>query len=201
MKGKLVVLEGIDGAGTETQSKLLLSYLKKKNIPAERIYFPNYSGPIGKLLKKFQRGEFDLPVETQFLLYASDMVNHSRDIKTWLSEGKTVVCDRYITTTMAYQGLRGFPLEKALKFVDIFGLPKPDSIIYLRIKPETSIKRKRKEKPESMDRNEKNLQLHRDVSEQYEKLIEKDIWSKWYAVDGEKNIEDVQKQILKILKF
>ena len=53
MKGKLVVFEGIDGAGTETQSKLLLSHLKKDGVPAERIFYPDYDGELGKLIQQF----------------------------------------------------------------------------------------------------------------------------------------------------
>jgi len=201
MAGKLVVIEGIDGAGTETQSKLLLSQLKEKGIPAERACFPDYDGPIGKILHEFQHGKYDFPVDIQFLLYAGDMANGSHKIRKWLAQGKVVVCDRYVTSAIAYQGLRGFPLEKALRFIELFDIPKPDYVIFLRIKPETSIERKKGEKPDSMDRNESDLQLHRDVSARYEKLIEDNVWVDWYAVDGEQSVEDIQRQILRILKL
>lgn len=201
MKGRLIVLEGIDGAGTETQSKKLLSYLKEQGIPAERIYLPNYEGPIGRLIHDFLHGKHDFPVDIQVLLFGADHINASHTIRKWLAGGKVVVCDRFITSTIAYQGLKGFPREKIMKLIELFDVPKPDYIIFLKVSPETSLKRKQKEKPDSMDRHERDKAFLGRVTGYYEKLIEDNVWSNWYVVDGEKSIEDVHRQIREILRI
>jgi dTMP kinase len=200
MKGRLIVLEGIDGAGGESQSKLLLDYLKGRGIPAERVRYPDYGNSIGRFLHDYQHGKHELSVDMQFLLYATDMVKDRDKILAWLDEGKTVIADRYFTSTMAYQGLRGFPLESCLKFAEMFRLPKPDVILFLRVSPETSIKRKKGEKKD-LDRNESDRELHRKVSESYESLVKKQVWGSWFVLDGEKSKEDVFGQVRKVLRI
>ncbi len=198
MRGKLVVIEGIDGAGGETQSKLLLRHLRSRKIPAERIYYPEYGNPIGDLIHDYLHKKHELPVDMQFLLYATDMVKDREKILGWLNQGKTVIADRYFTSVLAYQGM-GFPIENALKFAEIFRLPKPDMILYLKISPETSIKRKRGEK-EHLDRNEANRAFLEKVSASYENLVKNQVWSSWFVIDGEKPPEGVFSQIRKVLR-
>jgi dTMP kinase len=198
MRGKLVVIEGVDGAGGETQSKLLLEYLRSRKIPAERIYYPEYGNPIGDLIHDYLHKKHELPVDIQFLLYATDMVKDRGKIQGWLNQGKTVIADRYFTSVLAYQGM-GFPIENALKFAEIFRLPKPDVILYLKISPETSIKRKKGEK-EHLDRNEANRAFLEKVSASYENLVKNQMWSSWFVIDGEKSPEEVFGQIKKVLR-
>ena len=200
MKGRLIVLEGIDGAGTETQSKLLLSYLHNRKIPAERIYYPDYGNSIGNFVHEYLHRKHELPVDMQFLLYATDMVKDREKIQAWLKQGRTVIADRYFTSTMAYQGLRGFPVGSALKFAEIFRLPKPDLVLYLRVSPETSMKRKKGEK-RNLDRNESDRAFLENVSASYEKLVKDQVWASWFVLDGEKSKEEVFSQIKKVLRL
>lgn len=197
-KGTLAVIEGIDGAGGETQSNLLLNFLKGKGIPAVKLTYPDYSGPIGRLIHEYLHKKFEFSTEIQFLLYSSDYVKDQEKIKKLLEEGKTVICDRYFTSALAYQGLRGFPLEKALKFAEMFGIRKPDIIIFLRVSPETSVKRKYKEK-NSLDRNESNKEFLGRVSKFYDSLIDKQVFGKWVVLDSEKSKEGVFEEIRKAL--
>jgi dTMP kinase len=196
--GKLVVFEGIDGAGTEEQSKRLLEFLKNQGKSAERIYYPDYGGPVGNLIHEYLHKKFELSLDMQFLLYAGDMVKDREKIAKLLQEGKTVIADRYFTSTIAYQGLGGFPIEKALEFAGIFQIPKPDIIIYLKVSPETSIKRKFKEK-NSLDRNEENKEFLGQVGKFYDDLIEKQIFGKWIVINGEKPKEEVFGDVRKVL--
>lgn len=197
-KGALWVIEGIDGAGGETQSKLLLEFLKKRGTPAARLTYPDYSGPIGRLLHEYLHGKFELSPEMQFLLYAADYLKDQEKIRNLLDDGKTVICDRYFTSALAYQGLRGFPLEKALKFAGMFGIRKPDIAIFLRASPETSLRRKHGEKKD-LDRNEKDKKFLGRVARFYEGLIERQVFCKWVPVDGERPIENVFGEIRKAL--
>jgi len=198
VKGNLFVFEGIDGGGTETQSKLLLDYLKNKNISAERICYPDYEQPLGKLIHEYLHKKFDFPPDVQAMLYAADMTKDKEKIKKWLEEGRTVIADRYITSTIAYQGFRGFPVEKILKLAEIFDIPKPDVIVYLKVSAETSMKRKLKEKPD-LDRNESDKKLMENLSLFYEKLAKENIFSKWIVINGEKSREEVFEEVRKAL--
>jgi len=197
---RFIVFEGIDGAGVEVQTKLLLNYLKryKKNI--ERLYYPDYNGPIGKLIHEYLHNKYDFSVDVQFLLYFTDFFKDKEKIEEWLREDKTIICDRYFTSAIAYQGLRGFPIERALKFAKLFRLPEPDLIFFLKISPETSIKRKNKEK-QNLDRNEADKKFLIKLAKFYERIIRKQIFSRWIVIDGEKSIDNVFKQIKSRLKI
>lgn len=199
-RSKLIVIEGIDGAGIETQGKLLFDYFKKQKIAVERLYYPSYSQPIGKLIHQYLHKKYDFPVDVQFLLYLADFIKDKDKIQKWLKEGKIVLCDRYFTSTLAYQILQGFSLEKALKVAKIFGLPKPDLAVYLKVSVKTSIKRKLKEK-RSLDRNEANKDLLVKVGRVYEELIKKKVFCKWKMIDGEDSMESVFDKIKKAINF
>jgi dTMP kinase len=200
MRGKLIVMEGIDGAGGETQSKLLLEHFRKKKVPAERIYYPDYGNSIGKFIHDYLHKKHELSPDMQFLLYSTDMVKDRDKILEWLAQGKTVIADRYFTSAMAYQGLRGFPVESALKFAEIFRLPKPDVIFYLKVSPATSMARKMEEK-KHLDRNEEDKAFLEKISASYENLIKSQAWSSWFVIDGEKSKEEVFWQIRKVLRL
>lgn len=200
MRGRLIVIEGIDGAGKETQSKKLLEYLRGRKIPCELVSYPDYGNPIGDFIHDYLKGKHELPADVQFLFYGLDMVKDRDRILEWLRQGKAVIADRYITSAMAYQVLRGFPLESALRFVEIFSLPKPDFIFYLKTPPETSMKRKKGEKRD-LDRNERDLRLLENVSKSYESLVRKQVWASWFVIDGEKSIEEVFGQIKRVLRI
>jgi len=200
MEGVFVVVEGIDGAGTETQSKLLLDYLKKKGHPVERICYPDYDQPLGRLIHEYLHRKYDFSPEAQVMLYAADMVKDRDKINRWLDKGRIVIADRYITSTIAYQGFRGFPVEKIVKLAELFGLPRPDFVAYLKVSAEASIKRKLKEKNE-LDRNEEDGQLLEKLGAFYKKLAEQNVFGKWVVIDGEQPKEKVFEEIIKSVKL
>ncbi|MEM5812958.1 MAG: dTMP kinase [Candidatus Aenigmatarchaeota archaeon] len=193
-KGKIIAIEGCDGAGGETQINLL-----KERFPnALFLRYPDYNNEIGKMIHRFLHENIELSVDIQFLLFAGDMVKDRNAIKKAIEEGRDVFIDRYFLSTIVYQGLQGFSLENALKFAEIFELPKPDLVIFLKISPETSLKRKMIEKNKNVDRWERDLEWQRKVIERYEDLARKNIFAnKWVIIDGEKSKEEVHKEILK----
>lgn len=199
MIGRLYALEGIDGAGTETQSKKLLEYLKTKGVDAEWICDPNYDNPIGQLIHKFLHKEFEFSVDVQFLLFGASLMHDVPKIRAWLKQGKTVIADRYFTSSIAYQGMEGFKTENALKFAEMFGIPKPDYIIFLKVSPDISMERKLKEK-NSLDRFESDRAFLTRIAHFYEHLAKENVFGPWYVVDGEKPIDGVFEQVRKILK-
>jgi len=198
MNGKLIVFEGVDGAGIETQANLLMEYLKAKSVIAEKLSYPDYPHPIGGLIHDFLYRKFDLSPASQALIHLADRAKDAGRIKNWLEEGRYVVTERYATSTMAYQGFMGFPKENSLRIAEMAGIPRPDIIIYLKVCAKTSVSRKRKEKS-MLDRNEENESLMGDVGGHYEKLAAENFFGKWVVVDGEQTIEKVFDEVKKIL--
>jgi dTMP kinase len=199
MPGKLVVIEGADGAGGEEQSKRLLKLLEEKGVAVERHRYPDYDGPIGKIIHDFLHRNHEFSPEVLFLLYSADMVKDISRIRTWLKDEKVVILDRYFTSTLAYQSMQGVKLKTCLKFAELLDLPKPDFIIYLKVSPEVSMERKSKEK-ESLDRNEADKEFITNVLNSYDYLIKNNIFGQWYVIDGDRPIEEVFTDIRKILR-
>jgi dTMP kinase len=199
MKGKLVVIEGADGAGGEEQSKRLLALLRERGVPAERHQYPDYRGPIGRLIHDFLHEKHDFTPGVLLLLYGADMVKDAGRIRAWLKQDRVVILDRYFTSTMAYQGMQGVKLENCLKFAEMFDIPKPDFIIYLRVSPEVSMERKSGEKG-SLDRNESDKGFISRVLDSYDYLIKNNVFGQWYVVEADRPIGEVFADIRKILR-
>jgi dTMP kinase len=199
MTGKIVVIEGADGAGGEEQSKRLLNLLKERGVPAIRHAYPDYDDPIGRIIHDFLHRKYEFSPQMLLLLYTSDFVKDLDKIKSWLEQDMIVILDRYFTSTLAYQTMQGLKREDILQMAEIFKIPKPDYIIYLKISPEVSLERKVREK-ESLDRNESDREFIGKVLDSYDELIKKGVFGQWYVVDGEKPIEGVFSEIRKILK-
>jgi dTMP kinase len=198
LAGKLVVIEGADGAGGEEQSKRLFKLLKETGKPAVRHQYPDYSGPVGELIHGYLHKEYEFSPEMLLLLYGADMVKDKERIRKWLAEDKIVILDRYFTSALAYQTLQGIKLENVIKFAEIFSLPKPDYIIYLKVSAEVSMSRKLQEK-ESLDRNESDKSFVERVLNSYDYLIKNNIFGQWYVIDANKPIEEVFQEIRKVL--
>ncbi len=118
-----IVFEGLDGAGTTTQSKLLA-----QKLGAVHTFEPTDSA-IGKLIRSILRGEVEVDQQTLVYLFIADRNQHVNYIKKTISEGQTVVCDRYLFSSLAYQSLsadfefvynlnKAFPLPETLFFID-----------------------------------------------------------------------------------
>jgi len=197
--GKLFVFEGLDGAGGETQSKILREFLTKRGKECLTLKYPDYDAPIGKVIYDFLHKKVDFPADVQFVLYTVDFLKDRKRIRNAIKQNKIVVSDRYFTSTIAYEVMKGFPLENGLKLAEIIDLPKPDLVVFLDISPETSIKRKLKEKT-SLDRFEEDREFLKNVKDAYHNLIKNKVFAKeWVVIDGEKPIQDVAKDVQKIV--
>ncbi|PIR04899.1 MAG: thymidylate kinase, partial [Candidatus Liptonbacteria bacterium CG11_big_fil_rev_8_21_14_0_20_35_14] len=143
-KGKLIVIDGIDGSGKATQIKLLETRLKKEKIKVKTIDFPRYQDNFfGKLIGKYLSGIYGdfikVAPRLASVLYAADRFESSQQIQNWLNLGFTVLADRYATANQIHQGGKISNLKERkdfLKWLDtmeyeIFKIPKPDLVIYL----------------------------------------------------------------------
>ncbi len=199
MKGSLIVIEGIDGAGGETQTRLLKDYLNSRGKNVLPLSYPEYSGGIGSLINDFLHKKYDFDADVQFALYAADMVKDRKKISDFISDGGVIVANRYLTSTLTYQTIKGFELEKGLKFAELFGLPVPNLVIFVDIDAETSMRRKMGEK-NSLDRHEADKQLLENVRGRYLELASKNVFAKeWKVIDGTKPIDEVAKEIQQIV--
>ncbi|MDI6825664.1 MAG: dTMP kinase [Candidatus Aenigmarchaeota archaeon] len=195
----LIVLDGLDGSGGSTQTNLLKKFFEKKNIPYLFVKSPEYGTETGHSIRDYLDGKIKLKPKQAFVLFATDVLNSVPIIKKGLEENKVVIADRYITSTIAYQCANGYSFESALNFVKLHEYPEADLIIFIDIKPETSMKRKLKEHGR-LDRHEKDLNFLRKVREFYSKEIKGNILGRWVVVDGEKSIEEVHKDIINSIK-
>ncbi len=143
-RGKLIVIEGIDGSGKRTQVDLLARALSKHGAPIAQISFPHYEGFFGKLVARFLNGEFGslASVDPHFsaLLYAGDRLESKPALEAALASGKIMLADRYIASNLAHQGARVPPARREefiawLKQLEygVYGLPAEDMVLYLRV--------------------------------------------------------------------
>jgi dTMP kinase len=143
-RGKLIVLEGIDGSGKRTQLDMLARSLSERDVSLSQISFPRYDGFFGRLVARFLNGDFGPldAVDAHFsaLLYAGDRYEAKPEIESELAAGRTVLADRYIGSNLAHQGAR-VRREDRSEFIDwlkkleyeIYLLPAEDLVIYLRV--------------------------------------------------------------------
>ena len=142
--GKLIALEGIDGSGKRTQLNLLHKALTARGAQVHATGFPHYDSWFGKMVGQFLNGEFGAldKVDPRFaaLLYAGDRFEARQELSAALEQGKVVLADRYIPSNLAHQTAR-VPPDKRDEFIawlehleySIYGLPREDRVIYLRV--------------------------------------------------------------------
>ena len=179
MRGKLIVIEGTDCSGKETQAKLLMARLQEEGIAVEKMAFPMYDTPTGRIiggpyLGKEQYGKGWFPegagkVEPKVaaLYYAADRRYNLKHINELLDSGVHVILDRYVYSNMAHQGGKILDTNERMNmyaWLDILEfklleLPKPDIAIFLHVPWEYSCKLRenRKETPDQLESDEEHL--------------------------------------------
>ena len=136
-----IVLDGIDGSGTSTHSKLLTGFLSLKGLKVYLTQEPSNSD-IGKILRTYLKDD-KIPASTDALLFAADRVLHFKnDIKKKLEKGYIVISDRYIESSIAYQTSQSenISIEWVRNLNKFAGTP--DLTIILDIDPKLSLARK-----------------------------------------------------------
>ena len=105
IKGKFITFEGVEGAGKSTQSKLLVEYLNKNNIEAIWTREPGGSEGAEEIRKLLINGAINKwdGITELLLMYAARRDHTEKKIKPLLAQGKTVICDRYLDSTVAYK--------------------------------------------------------------------------------------------------
>lgn len=156
-KGKLIVLEGIDGSGKSLQYRLLSEKLNEAGIDFHKIVFPRYSNESSSLIRTYLSGGFGTKPEDVNAYAASSFfavdryASYKEDWGTLYESGCLIISDRYTTSNAVHQGskLCDNELFDYFKWLNEFeykklGIPKPDLVLYLEVDIETSKKRMRK---------------------------------------------------------
>jgi dTMP kinase len=191
----LIVFEGIDRSGKGTQIERAKKFLKKFKKKVVVYKYPDRKGVFGDLINKFLKEKIDLSVTAQFLLFIVDIAKDQEKIFKDLSSGKIVILDRYFYSTIAYQRL---PYEKAVNLVTTLNFLRPDLVIYLDISPEVSIKRMKKKI--NLERYEKNVERLLLARTKYKTMLDNNLFGKWVAIDGDKSVNEISKEIEKEIK-
>lgn len=193
-----IIIEGIDGAGCETQSTALIKELTKQGKKPFYIKFPHYDTPVGKMIRDFlYENKVKHTADEQFLLYTLQFIFDKSLIREKMKD-HIVIADRYFSTTLCYQTLEGFSEEKAVRYAEDFGIIKPDAVLYLDVAPDTAIKWKYGEDKEKNFR-ENDHSFIRKTYDKYKDLVNRSVWAKWIRINGEQSKEAVTKELLTII--
>ncbi|MFH1785674.1 MAG: dTMP kinase [Candidatus Micrarchaeota archaeon] len=186
----LIIFEGIDGCGKETQIKLL-----KEKLGAVVLKYPTTNN---KKINDYLEKKITIEPKELFMLFLSDIEEDQGNIKKALTENKYVILDRYIFSTIAYE-LDSFTYPEAKKLVEEKNLLKPDMVILLDIDEKTSQERKSRQK--QLDRYEENAVYLKKVRETFLKLFgERFLTSTWHKIDARKDIQSIHFELIKILE-
>lgn len=198
-KGMFITFEGADGCGKTTQMKLLAEYLEKKGIDVVLTREPGAKG-LGEKVREILLN-YEGPVSDRcesFLFLADRAQNIDIIVNPAVEEGKIVLCDRHIDSTVAYQGYgRGLDIERINMLNNIAtNGRKPDLTFVFDIDVETSMARVGKEK-DRMERAGKDF--HNRVRQGYLELAKQEP-QRIKVIDAAKSIEEIHAEVIKIFE-
>ena len=187
MRGVLIVFEGLDQSGKQTQAERLRSEIERRGRRCIVLDFPSYDTHIGAEIGAGLRGERDYGPDVMQLLYVANRYEKKPQIEKMLTDGGVVVCDRYLASSIAYgeaQGLDGAWLREMQRH-----LPQPDLTILLDIAPETAAGRK----TANRDKYERDLAMLSRVRESYRAQAKA---GGWLQLDGERPKDAVTTDVI-----
>ena len=221
MKGKLIVIEGTDCSGKETQTKLLVERLEKENIKCVRFSFPNYDSPTGKIVGGpylgkdyicegwFEEGAVNVDPMVASLYYAADRKYNVGKIEELINSGINVILDRYTYSNLAHQGAKKekerdrLGIYRTLSKLEfgILELPEADIKVLLHMPYDVAseLKKNREERPDQHETSKEHLLMaekaYQEIAHLYEfKTIE-------CSQDNKpRKIEDINDELYNIVK-
>ena len=172
----LIVFEGLDQSGKETQSRTLQTRLEAEGYRVQFLSFPEYDTPIGREIRQALDGARDFTPDVMQLLYVANRLEFKARLMRWLDAGDVVICDRYCASSVAYgeaQGLDPRWLHEIQRY-----LPPANVTVLLDIAPETAVQRK----ATGRDRYERDLELLSRVRHSYRRQATA---GDWCLIDAE----------------
>lgn len=218
-KGKLIVIEGTDCTGKETQSKLVVEKLKAQGYSCITFDFPRYESPTGKIVGGpflgkpeisecyFEEGPVAVDPKVACLYYSADFKYHIDEINSYLEKGYYVILDRYVPSSLGHQGSKIMDKEERFQmfqWIDklnywLMGLPKPDITIFLHV-PFAYAKELKKSRA-ILDEAEKNDEHLKNAERTYLELVQLYNWNYVNCIkeDTLRSIEDINEEIMNII--
>lgn len=201
-RGKFITFEGCDGCGKSTQLRLLSEYLVANEIPHIFTREPG-GGKISEAIREILLNgkNAEMTDECEALLYAAARAQHLKDrVEPALAQGKLVICDRYVDSSLAYQAYaRGLGVEFVEK-INAFALEKyrPDVTIFIDLTPEEAFARKHG--ADENDRLEQaGMSFHQKVYDGYKRIAEAEP-NRVVCVSGRQTPQQVFDDVLHILR-
>jgi len=220
-RGKLIVIEGTDCSGKETQSNLLMDKLKRDNISIEKRSFPMYDTPTGYILGAdllgkphmgeciFPEGTTNVPPKVAALYYAADRLYNIEKIKEMLDNGINVILDRYVESNMGHQAGKLTEKQDKLDMMnwlekleyDLLELPRPDIVLFLYMPYQYSVELRNK-RAEAPDGAEKDVEHLKNAEATYSMMAEKYNYNIIHCVKDDKirTIEEIHEDVYNKVK-
>ncbi len=186
MAGQLIVFEGLDQSGKQTQAELLRDRLKEEGHKARLVSFPDYGTSIGEEIARALQGERDYGPDVMQLLYVANRYERKPDLQRWLDGGLILVCDRYVASSVAYGEASGLDSSWLIEMQRF--LPAASLTFLLDIAPETAARRKTADR----DRYERDLELLGRVRDSYLRQAANNGWT---VVDGEASKDAIAAEV------
>ncbi len=225
-RAKIIVIEGTDGSGKETQSKNIEKYLVNKGLKVKRYSFPVYKSATGKIVgasylgkpemgkSVFEETAANVDPLVSSLYYAADRrYNFLNEIESEINKNDIVILDRYTTSNMGHQAGKGKnkkEIDKILDFIeklefDLCELPRPDLVFFLHMPYEAS--RELRKNREFGDGNENNVEHLKNAEKTYLYIAKKYNWKyinclktkKYNSVEDIRSIESISSEIENVL--
>lgn len=216
MRGKLIVIEGTDCSGKETQSNLLIEFLHEKGIRIERFSFPNYTSPTGKIVGGpylgksyicegwFPESAVNVDPKVSSLYYAADRRYNIPKINLLLKQGVNIILDRYVYSNMAHQGGKIMDYDERIQMYewidklefDFLELPKSDINVFLHM-PYENVKILKQNRIEVMDQLERDENHLINAEKAYLEIAQKYNFKTIECVKNNqiKSIEQIQNEV------
>jgi dTMP kinase len=184
-QGLLIAFEGLDQSGKQTQAELLRDRLVEAGRLVRLLSFPAYDTAIGSEIERALRGDRDYGSDVMQLLYVANRYEWKPQIARELARGTVLVCDRYLSSSVAYGEAQG--LDRAW-LIDVQKyLPQPDLTVLLDIEPEVSARRKTTDR----DRYERDLALLARVRTSYLHQVS----AGWIRIDADRDRDAVAAEV------
>lgn len=187
-RGMFIVIEGTDGSGKATQTKLLAKAVQALGRTVKTIAFPQYGKHSAAPIAAYLRGEYgslkELGPYRTSIFYAIDRVTARSTIMAWLKAGYVVIADRYMASNLAHQGAKISNWQARKKYwmwdeefeFELLGIPRPDCTVILMVLPDVSqkliLKKKQRKylKSKKKDIHERDVKYQRQVAQAYGEL-------------------------------
>ena len=203
--GRFIVFEGIDGAGTTTQSERYAAFLRRERRVVHVTHQPS-DGPVGSLLRLRLGGRLMLGASNQAqcmsLLFAADRLDHvAHQIEPHLRDGAVVICDRYDLSSIAYQTATARDEDSGAFEIWVREInryaPRPDATVVLDVTPEEA-ERRRQERLGALELYEET-ELQRELAALYKRAETLVPGDRVFRVDGNRPLEEVSKAVQEAL--